>query len=29
LDRSVNSLGIDSGNYPISKKVVFGVNISF
>ncbi len=29
LDRDVNSLGIDSGNYPISKKLVFGLNVSF
>lgn len=29
LDRNVNSLGIDSGNYPISRKLVFGVNVSF
>ncbi len=29
LDTSISSLGIDYGNYPISKKVVFGVNVSF
>ena len=26
---NINSLGLDYGNYPISKKVVLGVNISF
>ena len=29
LDSNINSLGLDYGNYPISKKVVLGVNISF
>jgi hypothetical protein len=24
-----SSLGVDKGSYPISKKVVFGVNVSF
>ena len=26
---SSSGLGVDTGSYPISKKVVFGVNISF
>lgn len=29
LDSNINSLGIDYGNYPISKKIIFGVNVSF
>jgi hypothetical protein len=29
IDSNINSLALDYGNYPISKKVVFGVNISF
>ena len=26
---SINSLALDTGSYPMSKKVVFGVNIAF
>ncbi|MBN2636873.1 MAG: TonB-dependent receptor [Prolixibacteraceae bacterium] len=29
MDTNINSLALDYGNYPISKKVVLGVNISF
>ncbi len=29
MDSNINSLALDYGNYPISKKVVLGVNISF
>ena len=29
MESNINSLALDYGNYPISKKVVFGVNVSF